>query len=65
MTAVEVSSLLADLGGYGVAGLMYFFWKEERRERVRYRDLHEETLKELPNLTNALKELTDEVSKRD
>ena len=64
MTPGEVATLLRDLGGYGVAALMWWFWRQEKEERIRYRNFHEETLAELPKLTTALKGLTDEVAKR-
>jgi len=64
MGAAEVVELLKGAGGYGVAALMYYFLKQEKSERLRYRDFHEETLKELPMLTVALQELTDEVARK-
>jgi hypothetical protein len=64
MTAAEVATLLRDTGGYGVAALMWWFWRQADNERQRYRDLHEQTLSEMPLLTEALKELTNEVARQ-
>tara|TARA_R110002020_G_scaffold38779_14_gene116131 strand:- start:1095 stop:1304 length:210 start_codon:yes stop_codon:yes gene_type:complete len=64
MGATEVVELLKGAGGYGVAALMYYFLKQEKAERLRYRDFHEETLKELLMLPVALQELTDEIARK-
>ena len=64
MTMEVVAGMLQKLGGYGVAGLMFWFWKQADVERQRYRDNYEKVLSELPELANALKELTNEVAKR-
>jgi hypothetical protein len=61
MTAGDVVGLLQNYGGYGVAALLWYFWREERKERVRYRDLHENVLTSLPQLTEAIERLTEEV----
>jgi hypothetical protein len=63
MTIETVASLLQDLGGYGIAALMWWFWRQERDERIRYRDLQEMTLRDIPEMTNALRGLTNEVSR--
>lgn len=54
---------MRDLGGYGIAGLMYIFFKDEKLERLRYRDLHEQTLKNLPDITRAIDELAETIEK--
>ena len=59
-----VAGLLQDLGGYGVAGLLFYLRQQSETERMRYRDNYEKVLAELPELANALKELTDAVDKR-
>ena len=59
--ALEVASILRDMGGYGVAALMWWFWRRENSERIRYRDLHESVLRSVPDMTRAVEELTDEV----
>ena len=64
MSFVEVAEMLQDLGGYGVAGLMWWFWRQADTERKRYRDLQEKMLGEIPLLTESLKELTDAVDQR-
>lgn len=64
MTALEVAEILQDLGGYGVAGLMWWFWKQEKEERTRYRDNFEQTLRDLPKLTETLEDLREAVDKR-
>ena len=51
---------LVSMGGHGVAAIMYMFLREERKERIRYRDFHEETIKQFPKLTDAIKELKQE-----
>jgi hypothetical protein len=60
MTTESVIKLLTELGGYGFAGLMWWFWYQERQERQRYRDLHETILKDLPP---ALETLSNEVAR--
>ena len=49
------------LGGWGVAAIMGWFLKIERDERIRYRDLHEATLRALPELTRSVESLVKEV----
>jgi hypothetical protein len=63
VSALEVVEILKAAGGYGVAGLMYYLWTQERNERFRYRDQFEAVLKDLPRLTSSLEDLTNEVSK--
>jgi len=63
LSVSQVLEMLQSLGGYGTAGLMYYFWQQERLERLRYRDQFETVLKTLPELTRSLEDLTDEVSK--
>lgn len=63
MNTFEVIEILKGAGGYGVAGLMYWFLRQEKSERIRYRNFHEDTIKELPNITIALQELKDAVEK--
>jgi len=62
--ALEIAGILRDMGGYGVAALMWFFWREERKERIRYRDLHETTLKSVPDLTRSIEELSTDLKGR-
>ena len=64
MTIVEVAKILQDLGPYGVAGLLFWFWQKADAERQRYRDNFEKVLGELPELAAALRELTNEVARR-
>lgn len=68
MDALEIAGLLRDLGGYGMAGVMWYFLRDERKatanerkERIRYRDLHETILNTLPDMTRAIEELTDQI----
>lgn len=56
-----VAETVQTMGGYGVAAVMYWFLKTERDERLRYRDLHEETLRALPDLTRSIEKLVSEV----
>lgn len=63
MTIEAVLKLLQAAGGYGVAVLMYWFWKQADAERRRYRDMHEATLVEITKLPEALKGLTNEVAR--
>ena len=64
MDVVEVVDILSKAGGYGVAGLMFWMYQQEKKERLRYRDLHEEVLTSLANLPGTLEELKNEVAKR-
>ena len=59
MGTAEILELVS-AGGHGVAVIMYMFLREERKERIRYRDFHEETIKQFPKLTDAIKELKQE-----
>lgn len=60
MPTVELLELIS-AGGHGVAVIMYMFLREERKERIRYRNFHEETLKEYPKVASALLELKQEL----
>lgn len=64
MTIEALAKVLQDLGGYGVAGLMFWFWQRADAERQRYRDNFEKVLSDLPELAAALRGLTDEVARR-
>lgn len=59
-TAID---LIQASGGYGVAGLLFWFWREANNERKRYRDNFEETLKELPKVAQAIEGLRDDLQK--
>ena len=61
MTGAEIIELVKTGGGYGFASVMYYFLRQEKEERIRYRNFHEATLKQLSNLPETLKELTDAV----
>lgn len=63
MTTLELIEILKGPGGYGLSVFMYWLLRQEKSERIRYRDFHEETIKELPKLTIALQELKDAVEK--
>lgn len=63
MELVQFLDILSGAGGYGVAALLYYLYKEERAERIRYRDNFEAMLKNVPDLTKAVEELIDEVAK--
>lgn len=63
MSPLELVEILKGPGGYGIAVFMYWLLRQEKSERIRYRDFHEETIKELPKLTIALQELKDAVEK--
>ena len=60
MGTAEILELLS-AGGHGVAAIMYMFLREERKERIRYRNFHEETLKEYPKVASALLEVNREL----
>jgi len=53
---------LVSMGGHGVAAIMYMFYREERKERVRYRDFHEKTIEEYPKVALALHEVSRELN---
>ena len=53
---------LVSMGGHGVAALMYMVFREERKERIRYRNFHEKTIEEYPKVALALHELSKEVN---
>jgi len=63
MEGLDVLQQLKELGGWGVAGFMIYLWKQERAERLRYRDFHESTIQSLPDLTKANQEMSADVKK--
>lgn len=56
-----VAAMLQELGGYGMAGVFFYLYRERGKEVDRYRVNHEKVLGELPVLTIALNELSDKV----
>ena len=61
MTVPEIIELLKMGGGWGAAAVFYYLRKQEREERLRYRDYYENTMTKLSLLPDALKELTHAV----
>ena len=60
----EILHLLESGGPVAMAVLVFYFWKQERADKVHYRDIGEQNYKEIPKLTLALERLTDEVARR-
>ena len=59
MDSQQIMSLLQGGGGFAVSGVFWYLWKMEREERQRYRDMHEQVLKDMPELTNSIKDLSN------
>jgi hypothetical protein len=58
---LETVAIIRDLGGYGLAAVIYWFWRRSDAERIRYRDLHEKVLSDFPQLTNAIEALSEHI----
>lgn len=55
--ALQFASVLKDLGGWGVAAIVWYIYRKSDAERIRYRDMHEKFLLSVPKLTDAIERL--------
>lgn len=60
----DVITLLQEGGPVAMSALIFYFYRQERTDKIHYRDIGEENYKEIPKLTMALERLTDEVARR-
>lgn len=60
----EMLQLLQEGGPIAMSALIFYFYRQERADKIHYRDIGEETHKEIPKLTAALENLTNEVARR-
>lgn len=60
----DVLTLLQEGGPIAMSALVFYFYRQERADKIHYRDVGEENYKEIPKLTAALEKLTNEVARR-
>ena len=60
----DVLTLIQEGGFIAISALIFYFYRQERADKIHYRDISEENYKEIPKLTLALERLSDEVARR-
>lgn len=60
----DLMKLLEEGGPFALTAVIYFFARQSRTDMLHYRSINEENYKSIPRLTQALENLTNEVSRR-
>ena len=61
--SIEILKVLGNSGGYGIACIFVWLWRNTDKERIRYRDFHEETIRQMPKLVEAVEKSTEQLER--